>query len=318
MGRISMIAAGLAAAAGTVCGGTATDGGGPTGDDHGGVIAYCYQPTTVRVKQIWVVNADGTGNQRLVNSGLQLNHHDFSPDGTRLALVSYPTDTTQSIYVVDAGGSNITRLTDSAGVVDTDPAWSPDGTRIAFTRVLPSRSNREEIWMMNADGSDQRFIGIQGMAPEWSPSGTRLIYSSSVSGNYEIYTADPDGTDERRLTSTPEWEWFPAWSPDGTRIAFSAVIGGTGNSAADQAHWEVLVMNADGSNVVRLTDNSAFDGYPKWSPDGGRISFESDRHQAGKFEVYVMNADGSDVRRLTTSPNGVTAINPVWKPAPRP
>ena len=309
MSRIPIFLAVLAAVAGTTCGNPSQ-----AGDDHGGVVAYCYQPMIAGVKQIWVVNADGTGNQRLVNSSLELNHHDFSPDGTRLALVSYPTDTTQSIYVVNTDGSNLTRITAAPGVVDTDPAWSPDGTRIAFTRVQPAPSQREEIWMMNADGSDQRFIGILGMAPEWSPSGARLIYSTLVSGNYDIYTANPNGADERRLTSTPASERFPAWSPDGTRIAFASVASGTGNTAGDQPYWDLYVMNADGSDVERLTDNTAFDAYPKWSPDGSRISFESDRHQAGKFEVYVMNANGSDVRRLTTSPSGVTAINPVWRP----
>lgn len=292
-------------------------GSGPSADadDHGGVIAYCRQPLTGGLHQIFAINADGTDNHLLVSASIGLNHHDWSPDGQRLAAVGYVASNTWSIYTFNADGTRLTRLTTISGILDSDPAWSPDGTRIAFTRILPDQGNREEIWMMNADGSGQRFIGIQGMAAEWSPDGSRLIYMSGVSGTYGIYTANPDGTDEQRLTNTAAGELFPAFSPDGTRIAYASAGGA---SPADMTRWDIYVMYSDGSGITRLTDNEAYDSYPKWSPDGSRIAFGSDRHQTGKWEVYVMNSDGSGASRLTTLPAGVTAINPVWRPAPRP
>src|SRR5216117_1854859 len=98
-----------------------------------------------------------------------------------------------------------------------------------------------------------------------------------------------DGSDPRNLTNNPGGDDTPAWSPDGTRIAFTS---------ARDGNWEIYVMNADGSNATRLTDNGA--QMPAWSPDGTRIAFTSARD--GNWEIYVMNADGSDPRNLTNNP----------------
>ena len=73
-------------------------------------------------------------------------------------------------------------------------------------------------------------------------------------------------------------------------------------------------MNSDGTNIQQLTNNYYLDNYPRWSPDGTRLVFTSDRHQANKWEIYVMNADGSGTSRVTYSPTNVTGINPVWRP----
>ena len=192
----------------------------------GGVIAYCYQPVTSgnTKKEIYAINADGSGNIRMIQTDVSLNHHAWSPDGLRFAAVGYASTTTWSIYVFDADGINLTRLTSTSDVWDIDPAWSPDGSRIVFTRNYPSQ-NREELWMMNADGSEAHWIGVEGGSAKWSPSGTRLIYHSlkQAIGNYEIYTCNVDGTDEARLTSTSSGEITPVWSPDSSQIAFTRV-----------------------------------------------------------------------------------------------
>ena len=269
----------------------------------GGVIAYCYQPVTPgdTKKEIYAINADGSGNVRLIQTSLSLNHHDWSPDGLRFAAVGYTTSTTWSIYVFDADGMNLTRLTSASDVWDNDPVWSPDGSRIAFMRFYSSQ-NREEIWMMNADGSDPHWIGVEGGSPKWSPTGNRLIYHSlkDTVGHYDIYTCNPDGTGETRLTFASSGEITPVWSPDSLHVAFVRVD--------EQFNHEVCIMDADGSNVRSLADG----GSPKWSPDGSLIAF----HQgpAEEWEVYIINTDGTNQRQVTGSPSGITAINPVWKP----
>ena len=115
---------------------------------------------------------------------------------------------------------------------------------------------------------------------------------------------DADGSNVVRLTtnSVSDSDWLPAWSPDGRRIAFQS------NRDGDT---EIYVMNADGSNTSRLTNNFFYsDSSPDWSPDGSRIAFHSTRD--GGFEIYAMDADGSNVVRLTN--NSVDDANPSWSP----
>jgi WD40 repeat protein len=278
------------------------------------VIAYCYQPQKNDVHQIFTIHDDGSNDRKVIDAPIGLNHHDCSANGKKYVAVGYvgADFSTWSIHTFDADGENLVRLTTEEGVWDTEPAWSPDGDRIAITRIHPKENRREELWVMNADGSDQHNIGVEGFAAKWSPDGMRLIYASKRPDKYDIYTCAVDGTDERQLTDTEADESFPVYSPDGSRIAFCASTGEY-NTPENIKTLEIYTMNPDGTGLLQLTDNECFDGYPRWSPDGSRFAFSSDRHEAFRWEVYVMNTDGTDVRRVTHSPPDVTSINPVWK-----
>jgi Tol biopolymer transport system component len=204
------------------------------------------------------------------------------------------------IFSTRADGSDRSQLT----ALSTDqfhPAWSPDGSRIAFS--AQSADGEMEIHVMDADGSNvEQLTEGPGYLPAWSPDGSRIVFVSNRDGNDEIYVMDADGSNQTRLTDDPDEELAPVWSPDGTRIAFQSNRGG-GN--------EIFVMNAQGKNVRNLTDvpgSGEFD--PAWSPDGMRIAFASDRD--GNPEIYVMNADGSGVARLTNDP--AHDWNPAWAP----
>jgi len=272
----------------------------------GGVIAYCYQPLTGGRHQLYGINADGTGGRRLIEAAIGLNHYDWSPDGTTIASVGYM-DTfngTWSIHLIAADGMNLVRLTTTNNVNDNDPSWSPDGSQIAFMRIYPDQNNREEIWIMNADGTDQHYIGIEGGSPKWSPNGERLIYHAMRGDDYDICTCRIDGTDERVLIATADGDITPVYSPDGMRVAFTRV-------GADLTH-HVTLADADGSNLVRLTNSPYGGGAPRWSPDGLMIAFHSGPFEG--WDVWIIDADGSNLRQLTVSPGGVTAINPVWNP----
>jgi len=113
---------------------------------------------------------------------------------------------------------------------------------------------------------------------------------------------DPDGKNQRNLTDNPAGDLYPAWSPDGRKIAFHSLRDGS---------VEIYVMDADGENPVRLTNNAlnVQDGNPVWSPDGQSIVFDSFRD--GNFEIYIMDADGKDQRNLTNSP-ATEDMNPDW------
>jgi TolB protein len=277
----------------------------------GGVLAYTLQPgPNSGVHEIHAMNADGTGDRRLVEASIGLNHHDWSPDALRITTGGYYSEGT-SVLTFGADGQNLTRLTDTPGVVDNEPTWSPDGSRIAFSRVFPDEGYRSEIWLMNADGSDQHAIGVDGFTVRWSPDGTRFIYQSTHSqwtgGQSDIMTCNTDGSDIRNVTSTTGNELTPVWSPDGTRIAFIADYDGD---------YDLYVMDADGTGVRRLTETTVNDFAPRWSPDGTMIAFGSDATGAEQWEVYVIGSDGSSLRRVTHTPAPRTSINPVWRPGP--
>ena len=199
----------------------------------------------------------------------------WSPDGQRIAFSSHRGVDGWGIYVMNADGSDVTRLTteyfDSASV-SGDPAWSPDGQRIAFSR-------QGAIHVMNADGSKVKRLTHNyddDYAPAWSPDGQRIAFQSNRDGDWGIYVMNVDGSDFAQLTQHSSR--VPAWSPDGQRIAFE--------------YWaDIHVMNADGSGFTQLTHASGWNTEPAWSPDGQRIAFRSTR--VGRYgEIYVMNAAG--------------------------
>ncbi len=283
--------------------------------------------------EIYVMNADGSGQTRLTNNPAADSGPTWSPDGSKIAFSS-DRDGNSDIYVMNADGSGQTRLTDNpAG--DAGPIWSPDGSRIAFTS---NRDGNGEIYVMNADGSGQtRLTNIEfGSAadPTWSPDGTRIAVTSAITGRAAgILVVNAVGNDQLAegnlllpcqtpvatgcfLTYPPPFSHSsPAWSPDGSRIAFVETPlpqfnPDTGEFESLDIPPGIYVINADGSGQTRLTDNPANDSDPTWSPDGSRIAFT--RGPFGSTDIYVMNADGSDQTNLTNNPAADFA--PTWSP----
>ena len=203
------------------------------------------------------------------------------------------------IYAMDADGTGVTRLTTSPGE-DADPAWSPGGTKIAFTS---DRGGNEDVYVMSADGTGVRQLTNSPGAdsdPAWSPDGRRIAFTSDRDGDQEVYVMNADGSGETDLTNSPLItastapgartfgnDSQPAWSPDGTRIAFTS---------DRDLNDEIYAMNADGTGQVDLTSApDAEDEAPSFSPDGKTIAFQSSQRDAGDG-IYVMNADGTGVR----------------------
>jgi Tol biopolymer transport system component len=210
------------------------------------------------------------------------------------------------IYVMAADGSGVRQVTDEPGVDDSWPAWSPDGTKIAFQRRRGETdglglTGPVDIYVTNADGSGLRQLTIEGAGPAWSPDGSRIAFASDRNGQSDIYVMNADGSGVARLTSDPAGDSMPAWSPDGSRIAFASDRNG---------HSDIYVMNADGSQVQQLTNDAADDFVPAWSPEGDRIAFAKGRME--QSDVYVMNSDGSALHQLTHDPASAGA--PAWSP----
>jgi TolB protein len=178
----------------------------------------------------------------------------WSPDGSRLAAVKEEGGNTD-IYLLDAGGRVLQRLTDHWGI-DVSPAWSPDGSRIAFAS---SRSGSPQIYVMNAgDGSGVRRVSTQGnynTEPSWAPVGDRIAYSTRGGGGFQIVVAGLDGGG--RVISSRGSNTHPSWAPDGRYLVYASRAGGR----------EHLVMSdRDGRSVHELTTGAGDDSSPTWSP----------------------------------------------------
>ncbi|MDE2663035.1 MAG: hypothetical protein OXI39_08535 [Gemmatimonadota bacterium] len=207
-----------------------------------------------------------------------------------------------AVRLTIAAADSLTQLTDN-NALDSNPAWSPDGRRVAFQS---DRDGNIEIYVMNADGSGQTRLtnnSASDGSPAWSPDGRRIAFQSDRDGNEEIYVMNADGSSQTNLTSDPALDSNPAWSPDGTRIAFSSDR--APEDFLEPNYPDVYVMNADGSGPIQLTDTSLIDEAAAWSPDGSKIAFHQWAPTAGLLQVivpadiHVMNADGSGQMNLT-------------------
>ena len=177
---------------------------------------------------------------------------------SKIAFTSFR-DVNVEIYVMDADGLNQVNLTNTGGG-EFAPAWSPDGSKIAFYSSRDGISG--EIYVMDADGLNQVNLtnnAAGDSSPSWSPDGSKIAFGSFRDGNSEIYVMDADGLNPMNLTNNARDDGGPDWSPDGSKIVFSS-----NRDSADQAH-DIYVMDADGSNPMRLTNNAAGDSRPSWA-----------------------------------------------------
>jgi Tol biopolymer transport system component len=216
------------------------------------------------------------------------------------------------LYIMNADGTQQSRLAERPNFSDGDISWSHDGQMIAFaSHPLPSYPI--DIYSMRADGSGQtRLVHTtttiaENLNPTWSPDGSRIAFvSTRDGGGAEIYVMLADGSEQTRLTfsTTRETEWnlHPAWSPDGRQIAYRSTQAG---------NQEIFVMNVDGTDQRNLTNNPTADAQPAWSPDGRQIAFV--RFRDGANRIWVMNADGTGQTQITDGP-GTIDLLPTWSP----
>lgn len=284
---------------------------------------------------IHIVNADGTGlTARSAISGRTEWDASpaWSPNGKRIAFSSWRHCTAQGrqtranggdcqreIYVMDADGSGIQRLTDmeaSDSMAADYPAWSPDGATIAFTRTRFGTPFKSTIYLMNPDGSGLSPLFTSTVAahgrPSWSPDGTRMAFTllNGLEGSENgVYVTSENFTVVTRITTG--LDGYASWSPTGNRIAFQR----RHVELVPDSWHHIHVVDPDGSNETQLTIGSGSPALlnltPSWSPDGTRIVFS---HVIGTArEVHIVNPDGSG-RHSLMAPVWTFANLPAWSP----
>ena len=259
---------------------------------------------------LWTANIDGTGIVSLVpGNNSQNGDAAWSPFGGEKIVfksdrfgVPATYGPTTDIFVVNADGSGLSRLTTTTSY-QTQPSWSPDGSKIVFTSYRDGDAN---IYVMNADGSGQTQLTTSTAHdewPSWSPNGAKIVFRSLRNGQDDLYLMDPDGQNQTRLTTDPSTEFQPTWSPDGLKIAFCSQRDG---------NEEIYMINADGTNETRITNNSFSDQVPEWSPDGTLLAFGSGR--SGHWSIWTMNVDGTNqTLRVAQGTSNIGGASGYWQ-----
>ena len=204
-------------------------------------------------------------------------------------------DGSDDIFLMDADGSRPINFTATIDDHEASPTWSPDGQQVAFAAINVTENQEfffSTIRAGRSEGGDVSVITTQAGQPAWSPDGTRMAVGSV--GNYISLIGVETGQSQRL---TPGLGYRAAWTPDGTRLAFDN-------------NTDVFVIDATGTNLMRLLSSAADEVEPAWSPDGRRLAFASNGE--GNWEIYLVDADGSNGLRLTNHP--ADDRHPTWSP----
>ena len=257
------------------------------------------------------ITVAGAAAQAILPAGVTGSDLVASPDGS-VYVFSGVAHNEAGLYLIDADGSNLRRLTITPlDLPDLEPAWSPDGLWISFTRW--SAGSGKDIWIIAASGGMLPINltadrgGYQQTASTWSPAGIgRIAYVDQGNNDYRIWTMNADGSDKRVITSGGDL--MPSWSPDGNTIAFQK------NGAA--LFGDIWLVDATGGNERALLPAplAGPQSAPAWSPDGVLVAFASGHETYGSGavveQVYTARANGSGLVRRTAATASVA--NPGW------
>ncbi len=222
----------------------------------------------------------------------------------RLAFVA-ERDGAADIWVMYPDGYGAQNITHDVAI-EASPAWSPDGSHIAYADLTDAANGHADIWVMDALGGNRTNLtalaGGLNNRPSWSPDGTQIAYESSrtpANNASAIRVMNADGTNDHVVVTVGLGANSPAWTPDGTKLAFMfAPLNPL------QPGDEIAVVNVDGTGFADLTNtNGASESDPAWSPDGTQLVYVSDQ-----VNVWVMNSDGTDQHVITGG------VEPEWSP----
>jgi len=265
------------------------------GEDGFGTFEVYYPDGSLMSQETVTLDFHLDNLQQLTTSPNKDRHPKWSPDSSEISYTGFVDGWQRGIRRMDPDGSNNVMLHDP--YISEMGGYSPDGSTIVFSEYY--NDGYREICTMNPDGTNVNIIRNDGVSawPSWSPDGTQISFRNNDVNDLalprEIYTMDPDGSNVTQLTFFgTEYATISDWSPDSTKIVFDC--------GGNVENFNIYIMNRDGSGLTQLTDNGAYNVWPSFTSDGGKIIFSSDLD--GDYDIYIMDIDGSNVTQLTNFP----------------
>ena len=251
------------------------------------------------IKEIYIADYDGENQRRVtVNRSLAINPS-WSADGRAIAYTSYRRGY-PDIYVSYIYQGKMDQPTAGTETVHNFlPAFSPDGSRIAF---MTNRDGNMEIYTVNRDGSGLRRVTRHpgnDSTPTWSPAGNQIAFTSDRSGSPQIYIVDADGLGQPRRITSESWADRATWSPAPYNEIAYAGRNGPG--------FDIKIFSLEQGQIRTITDSTGSNESPAWSPNGRHLAFASTR--AGRTHIFTIARDGNDLRQVTKVGNNV---QPSW------
>ena len=247
---------------------------------------------------IYAVNYDGTGIQKITNHQSIIVTPRWSPDGNWLAFTSFKRGRPE-IYLRNLKSGAEKRVASFDGL-NLCGAFSPDGKKILLTL---SKDGNEEIYVLQIDALKLMRLTNNysiDVSPSWSPDGEKIVFVSNRSGSPQIYTMDAGGNNVNRITYKGSYNSSPSWSPRGDRIVYEGL--------AANNKYQIFSIDEEGNNPVQLTFDEANKESPSWSPSGRQIVYVSRKNS--KSRIVIMNSNGSNPRLLYEQNNKL--IMPAW------